>query len=252
MEKLINNHCHFPDPETSIVTLIMSDWREARIKMLQGKPQTDAVKKSLKRVTSAIVNQMLMEPPFIMDNNTMKVCLISRAAGTLWYDEIVNKLQWPRFLKKIDPNGDFGKLETKTPGVITKDDLMELAKNLNYTADEPTVYLSDIEGSDEKALIFVAKDSTITPEIFTQSFLKGYRFCNLTVEIKNKGDEGYPTIDGDVLDMSIGTFEIVEELLVEGTVKYRVFSLPTLNGIINNNDTTVYNGVAVHNGFIKY
>lgn len=249
---LIDKQCHFPDPDVSIVVLIIKDWVAQRIQELTDGPQTPANQKSLQKFHGADPTKMLMEPPVIMDDNKMKVCMLSRKVGTLWIDQIVNKLKWDRFLTQIDPTGAFNTLDTTTPGVATKDDLLRLAEASTHTADVAKIYITDLEGTTEKGLVFEAKDSVITPDIFTKDFLKGYRFDELKVTIASQGDADYPKIDGTLLEMAIGTLTVTEDLLQEGEVTYRIFSLPTIKGLIHENDTTIYDGKYTHNGFIKY
>lgn len=251
MQKLVDKHCHFPEPDTSIVTLIIKQWAADKYAALNLKPQTTAVKKSKARLEKADPRTMLMEIPSIETEIDMMVCLISRLAGTLWKDETVRKLLWDEFFKVIDAESKLHTLPTTTPDVLTKDDLFALADSL--VAEGPVVYLSGIEGSSEVAFVINNNENTVTADMFLQTFLKGYRFQNVTVELMNKEDPDFPTVDSDLLGLSIGTFEITDDLMIPAVKKYRVYSLPVIKGLQETPpENPVYDGMYKYDGTLTY
>lgn len=252
MDILVNKHCYFPSPDTSIVTLILKDWVANRIIELISGPQTPANKKSLARFQAVDTNKMMMEPPTLYKDNKMLVCVLSRKAGTMWVDQVIEKLKWDHFLSTIDPNNKFSSLPTTTPGVASKEDLLTLADTLTPVDPVADIFLSDLEGSQDKGLIFTAPNSVFTPEIFLQAFLKGYRFDEIKVTIKTKTDPDYPKLDGDLMDLCIGEMEIVEDLLAEGKVSYKIFSLPAIKDLKIPPADPVYDGSFVYDGTLTY
>ena len=254
MDLLVNKHCYFPDPDTSIVTVILRDWVAKRIIELMSGPQTPANKKSLARFQAVDVDRMMMEPPTLWKADKMLVCVLSRKAGTMWIDQEIDKLKWDHFIDVIDPEGEFGKLDTTTPGVATKEDILRLASSLDAEDPDAHVFITNLEGSNEKALVVKSSDLELKPEIFTETFLKKYRFDEVRVEVAKKGDVDYPVLNGGLLDLSIGTMEIKEDLLLEGVVKYRVISLAAIYELLNNQpvDNLIYDGTANYDGTYKY
>lgn len=252
MDILVNKHCYFPSPDTSIVTLILQDWVTGRIIELMSGPQTIANKKSLAKFQAVDVNKMMMEPPTLYKDNKMLVCVLSRKAGTMWIDQVIDKLKWDRFLKQVDPNNKFNSLQTATPGIATKEDLLTLSDTLVPVDPVADIFLSNLEGTTDKALIFTAPNSVFTPEIFLQAFLKGYRFDEIKVTIKTKTDSDYPKLDGTLMDLCVGEMEIVEDLVFEGKVTYKIFSLPVIKDLKTPPANPVYDGSFVYDGTLTY
>ena len=130
MRTITSEAQRFPNPKSFLPVLVVKNWVANRIIELISGPQTPANKKSLARFQAVDTDKMMMEPPTLYKDNKMLVCVLSRKAGTMWVDQVIEKLKWDHFLSTIDPNNKFSSLPTVTPGVATKADLLTLAQVL--------------------------------------------------------------------------------------------------------------------------
>ena len=101
MKTIISENSRFPNSKESLPNLIISKWVKEKLNILSNLPSTPANEITIKRLNNVKSGEAIVEPPVIVNDSFVKICIISRAAGVLWFDEKIKRISFDDFLNTI-------------------------------------------------------------------------------------------------------------------------------------------------------
>lgn len=229
MRTITTESSRLPDPDSYFPALVVKNWAAKRIAQLEAKETlTAAEAKSLERIKAVSANTTLMEPPVLGDNNEVKVCILSRSAGTLWVDEPVPKVTFDEFLVlAFGESIPFSTLNKAEP--FTIEELTALA-NGDVSAPIPGfIHVLDSEGGKHLCIIGdVLDESTVDRE----KLFGKYKFEKSVTEVYGYVGDNRPAYPFNALeDLSIAITKVTDTLLAEDTTIYSI-SINLLKGLV--------------------
>lgn len=152
MKTITSENSRFPNPEKSVPNLVIVLWGKKRLEELSQQPSTPAIEQTIGRLNKLNSGEAIVEPPVIIDDNFVRICIISRAAQTLWFDEKVERIEFDQFLSAAFPDG-------APNSVIARDEpytiaeLEELIRSERSVPIPGYINVKDTDGSIKKVII---------------------------------------------------------------------------------------------------
>ena len=152
MKTITSENSRFPNPEKSVSNLVIGLWGKKRLEELSQQPSTPAIEQTIGRLNKLNGGEAIVEQPVIIDDNFAHICIISRAAQTLWFDEKVERIEFDQFLSAAFPDG-------APNSVIARDEPYTIAELEELIRSERSVPIpgyidvKDTDGSIKKVII---------------------------------------------------------------------------------------------------
>lgn len=232
MRTIVSESQRFPNPKAYLPILVVKDWVEKRIIELGKQTQTPAIAQTLEKLKKIDVQTALIETPVIIEENRVKVCILSRQLGTLWLDEPIKKITFDDFLSlvfdDVIPNSTLYRAE---PYTLTE---LEAIVRSDKSAPIPGyINVVDETGKVKKAIIGdVLNEDTLHRE----ALFGEYGFEKATTDVYGYDGDGrpvYPFTSLDDLSIAITT---LEDRFLKENVTIHSISISLLRSLIQEND----------------
>lgn len=216
IEKEINR---LPDPKKSLPNLVIRNWIKERIIELSSKPQTVPIISTIEKLKNSNPDEMIIEPPVIQSEENVKVCVVSRKVGTLWYDAVVRKLSFNEFLEYCFPNKECNSSIYKEEP-YTLEELEQLFKSDKSVPVPGFIDVKDSDGKIKKVIIADVLDETT---VHREKLLGEYLFEDVKTNIYGFPEDNQPKYPySSLTDISLAITTIKDSFFKETVELYSV------------------------------
>lgn len=229
IEKEINR---LPDPKKSLPNLVIRNWIKERIIELSSLEQTPSIISTIEKLKNSNPDEMIIEPPVISTEDNVKVCVVSRKVGALWYDVNVRKLSFNEFLGYCFENKECNSSIYKEEP-YTLEELETLFRS-DKTAPVPGyIDVKDSDGIVKKVIIADVLDETT---VHREKLLGEFLFEEVKTNIYGFPEDNQPTYPFSTLkDISLAVTTIKDSFFKETVELYSV-SINIIRSLITEND----------------
>lgn len=229
IEKEINR---LPDPKKSLPNLVIRNWIKERIEELSLKPQTVPIISTIEKLKNSNPDEMIIEPPVISTDDNVKVCIVSRKVGALWYDINVRKLSFNEFLDYCFENKECNSSIYKEEP-YTLEELEALFRSDKSVPVPGYINVKDSDGIVKKVIIADVLDETT---VHREKLLGEFLFEEVKTNIYGFPEDNQPTYPFSTLkDISLAVTTIKDSFFKEVVELYSV-PINIIRSLITEND----------------
>lgn len=229
IEKEINR---LPDPKKSLPNLVIRNWIKERIIELSSLEQTDDIISTIKKLNNSNPDEMIIEPPVISTEDNVKVCVVSRKVGVLWYDVNVRKLAFNEFLEYCFENKECNSSIYKEEP-YTLEELETLFRSDKSVPVPGYIDVKDSDGIVKKVIIADVLDETT---VHREKLLGEFLFEEVKTNIYGYPEDNQPIYPFSTLkDISLAITTIKDSFFKEVVELYSV-PINIIRSLINEND----------------
>ena len=161
----------------------------------------------------------MIEPPILVDDDKVKVCILSRKVGTLWLDEPVNKITFDEFLSLAFP-------ETLPNSVLYRAEpytLEELEAIIDSERTAPVPGYIDVIDETGKTIKVIIGDVLDENTVHREALFGEFKFEKATTNVYGYDGDAYPAYPFATLnDFSLAITTIEDVFLKEDVVIHSV------------------------------
>lgn len=220
MRTIISEAQRFPVPTASVPALVIKNWIAKRIAKLESGPMTAHEARTLQKLRNIDIGMVVIEPPVIIDENRVKICILSRKVGTLWLDEPVDKISFEDFLSLAFPNA----IPNSTLYRAEPYTLAELEALIDSEVSAPVPGYVDVIDENGKQVKVIIGDVLTEETVHREALFGDYKFEKNVTTVYGYDGDAYPNYPFATLnDFSLSVTTLEDVFLKE---KVAVHSVP--------------------------